>query len=239
MPSSYTLEMGGPIRVGHHQSHSTTAVVVCEMVEFWGRTRGPSYLINIDVNSVIAHISNDMGYDVSDYPLAYISVVGSMQRGGEGGYRVPGEYGKVWREEAGGKHPSEEPEFCKFQWAEIDPRNTHIKYVLLNRCPVGVGVGVCDTWTQTGGFDVPVALMPGANARIKDGIALCIDGWDDEASAYRFRSPRFQKWGTDDHGWIPYRYVTNPRLCTERVAIVGTRGKEIFANGQTEPEEPG
>jgi C1A family cysteine protease len=117
-----------------------------------------------------------------------------------------------------------------------------MKRSLLINGPFLAGVRVYKSWftekVKRSGF-VP---MPKRNEDLVGGHAICIVGYDDKSSIFKFKNSWGANWGSDGYGYLPYEYIKkycsdawsatdlikNPKALVKKLAQ--NRGRSYFSN---------
>lgn len=199
--------------------HLTPIMAVVSLLQHEGFRRNDERLIRVDPTTLAGHVMCDFSWGSFHSCLSLMDVIDSIREGCGVGYLLPGE-GSNERVDTG-------------EWAELRPSTLigslrfsaveqgriAIKTALAMGAVVAAGIGIDSRWGHPSAKAVNRAELPDPSARFRDGLALILDGWDDDLESFSFVSPPGEKWGGDGHGWLPYWYATNSIWCYELVCI--------------------
>jgi len=82
-----------------------------------------------------------------------------------------------------------------------------MKRSLLVNGPFVAGVQVFNSWFAKGVEGSGLVPMPKRNDNSVGGHAICIVGYDDKSSIFKFKNSWGANWGSDGYGYLPYEYM--------------------------------
>jgi C1A family cysteine protease len=101
------------------------------------------------------------------------------------------------------------------KYMRVDQTLEQMKGCLAEGYPIILGITVYDSFMSDQVAMSGYVPIPRANESAQGGHAILVVGYDDSKECFMFRNSWGEGWGLDGNAWIPYTYLTNPRVCDD------------------------
>ena len=113
------------------------------------------------------------------------------------------------------------------QYKRIAQDLNQLKTCLHKGYPVIFGMEVFESFESDEVAKTGVVPMPGANDQSVGGHAILQCGYDDSKQCFIVRNSWGSGWGDKGYFYLPYKYVTDPKLCNDFWAILSVTDREL------------
>ena len=98
---------------------------------------------------------------------------------------------------------------------QVDQDLTAMKEVLAQGDPIVIGFTVYESFEGPQVAQTGIVPMPSKHEKVVGGHCVVIAGYDDSKTSFIIRNSWGTEWGIDGYAYMPYAYLTNPRLASD------------------------
>lgn len=101
------------------------------------------------------------------------------------------------------------------QYLSVSQSPIAMKACLAAGYPIVLGISVYESFESAAVAKTGIVPMPKLTESMLGGHAVCCIGYDDTKQVFIMRNSWGTTWGMAGYFTIPYRYLTNPKLCSD------------------------
>jgi C1A family cysteine protease len=101
------------------------------------------------------------------------------------------------------------------KYQSVSQTLTDMKSVLAGGYPIVIGISVYKSFENASVAKTGIVPMPAAKERVLGGHSIVVVGYDNRKRWFIVRNSWGESWGAKGYCYLPYAYLTNPKLSSD------------------------